>query len=95
MSPSRRDLRNGLLSLIVLGLAGFGLAQVKPDWLRAPAHDVWPFLTVALALSLLVLLMTLFAVGLVKFFRLLFRPEGGSGAGARTAPRPAPAKPPR
>jgi hypothetical protein len=90
LSPSRRDLRNGLLSLVVLGLAGFGVAQMKPNWFYEPVKGAWPFLTLSLALSLLVLLLTLFWIGMVQLLRLMIRPEGGAASRARPASPKAP-----
>ena len=71
MSPSRRDLRTGLLSIVALGVAAFLVAQVRPKWVAVPVQELWPFLTLCLALSLSLLLLTLFAMGVIRFFRLM------------------------
>jgi len=74
MSPSRRDLRSGVASLIAVGLLLFALGQIEPAWLMAPVRSAWPFLTLCLALVLFVLLMSLLVIGLIRLTRLMLRP---------------------
>ncbi len=71
MSPSQRDLRNGFLSIAVLGVGAFAVAYFRPAWVATPLRDIWPFLTLCLALSLSLLLVTLFFFGVVRFVKLM------------------------
>lgn len=74
MSPSRRDLRNGIASLIALGVVLFVLGQVSPGLMMAPVLAAWPLLTLCLALALFVLGGSLLVMGAVRLVRLMLRP---------------------
>lgn len=74
MSPSKRDWRNGLLSIVTVCLVVFVVDQVWPGLAARPIYRAWPFLTLCLALALSVLVLTLLVIGVIRLIRLMLRP---------------------